>query len=268
MWEYIWCLSYLVLSPPAQTLAFMGNLSNTLVWCTHDNTQNSHPCFLSKTGSCEDLLFQFSSSQRQKWSRGLLNTPHMHPLQHDAHVQQHLSLHELSYLQGLTLAGVWIQMAALNRMWSHSCLSNGAPCVRPSRYFAKERKCSNTALVMCARDDCVCRALAWWSRSSWTTWWLRWTAQKTNVSLNKSWHHRISQWVEISSQQPRVRLSCEVTHSLNNVYLSKKHLSQSGNETHKYETEETDCFSKQKCKLTAFKNEMHSSCILIYNRGD
>lgn len=60
----------------------------------------------------------------------------------------------LSYLQELTLAGVWIQMAALNRMWSHSCFSSGAPCVRPSRYFAKERNCSNTALVMCTRDDC------------------------------------------------------------------------------------------------------------------
>lgn len=60
-----------------------------------------------------------------------------------------------SYLQKLTLAGVWIQMAALNRMWSQSCFSSGAPCVRPSRYFAKERNCSNTALVMCTRDDCT-----------------------------------------------------------------------------------------------------------------
>lgn len=52
-----------------------------------------------------------------------------------------------------TLVGVWIQMAALNRMWSHSCFSSGAPCVRPSKYLAKERNCSSTALVMCARDD-------------------------------------------------------------------------------------------------------------------
>lgn len=28
----------------------------------------------------------------------------------------------------------------------------------------------------------VCRASAWWNRSSWTTWWSRWMAQKTNVS--------------------------------------------------------------------------------------
>lgn len=26
------------------------------------------------------------------------------------------------------------------------------------------------------------RESAWWSRSSWTTWWSRWTEQKTNVS--------------------------------------------------------------------------------------
>ena len=36
------------------------------------------------------------------------------------------------------------------------------------------------------KDDeaslCVRRASAWWSRSSWTTWWSRWTEQKTNVS--------------------------------------------------------------------------------------
>lgn len=44
-------------------------------------------------------------------------------------------------------------MAALNKMWSHSCFCNGAPCVSPSKYLAKERNCSSTALVMCARDD-------------------------------------------------------------------------------------------------------------------
>lgn len=53
----------------------------------------------------------------------------------------------------LTLVGVWIQIAALNKMWSHSCFSSGAPCVRPSKYFAKESSCSSTSLVMCARDD-------------------------------------------------------------------------------------------------------------------
>ena len=58
----------------------------------------------------------------------------------------------------LTWAGVCIQMAALNRMWSHSCFSSGAPCVRPSRYLAKDRKCSSTALVMWTRDD-------WWTRT-------------------------------------------------------------------------------------------------------
>lgn len=58
------------------------------------------------------------------------------------------------YLQKLTLAGVWIQMAALNRMWSHSCFSSGAPCVRPSRYLAKDRNWSNTAPVTCTREDC------------------------------------------------------------------------------------------------------------------
>lgn len=55
--------------------------------------------------------------------------------------------------QTLTLAGVWIQMAALNRMWSHSCFSSGAPCVRPSRYLAKERNCSSTEPVTCTRED-------------------------------------------------------------------------------------------------------------------
>lgn len=58
------------------------------------------------------------------------------------------------YLQKLTLAGVWIQMAALNRMWSHSCFSSGAPCVRPSRYLAKDRNWSNTAPVTWTREDC------------------------------------------------------------------------------------------------------------------
>lgn len=57
------------------------------------------------------------------------------------------------HVQELTLVGVWIQIAALNKMWSHSCFSSGAPCVRPSKYFAKESNCSSTALVMCARDD-------------------------------------------------------------------------------------------------------------------
>lgn len=52
-----------------------------------------------------------------------------------------------------TLAGVCIQIAALKRTWSHSCLSSGAPWGKPSRYFAKDRNCSSTALVMWTRDD-------------------------------------------------------------------------------------------------------------------
>lgn len=34
----------------------------------------------------------------------------------------------------------------------------------------------------------ACRASAWWNRSSWTTWWSRWTAQKTNVSQRDGDH--------------------------------------------------------------------------------
>lgn len=52
-----------------------------------------------------------------------------------------------------TLAGVCIQIAALKRTWSHSCLRSGAPWGKPSRYFAKDRNCSSTALVIWTRDD-------------------------------------------------------------------------------------------------------------------
>ncbi len=52
----------------------------------------------------------------------------------------------------LTFAGMWIQIAALNRIWSQSCLRRGAPWVRPFRYLAKARNCSRTALVTCIRD--------------------------------------------------------------------------------------------------------------------
>lgn len=76
-----------------------------------------------------------------------------------------MSLYQPGYLQELTLAGVWIQMAGLKRIWSHSCFSSGAPCGRPSRYFAKERNCSKTALVMCARDDCEKEQRAGWNRN-------------------------------------------------------------------------------------------------------
>lgn len=53
----------------------------------------------------------------------------------------------------VTFAGVCIQMAGLNRIWSHSCFSKGAPCDNPSRYFANDRNCSNTALVMWTLED-------------------------------------------------------------------------------------------------------------------
>lgn len=52
----------------------------------------------------------------------------------------------------LTFAGMWIQIAALNRIWSQSCLRRGAPWLRPFRYLAKARNCSKTALVTCIRD--------------------------------------------------------------------------------------------------------------------
>lgn len=52
-----------------------------------------------------------------------------------------------------TFAGVCIQMAGLNKMWSQSCFSKGAPWDKPSRYFAKDKNCSKTALVMWTLDD-------------------------------------------------------------------------------------------------------------------
>lgn len=144
------------LTPTARTLA-IGNLTYTLVWHILHNMQNFHPYFLWNKGISEDLLFQISSLQRQWLHRRLLELSVFESSRYAATLamQRHLTLiHGLSYRPELTLAGVWIQMAALNRMWSHSCFSSGAPCVRPSRYFAKERNCSNTALVMCAREDC------------------------------------------------------------------------------------------------------------------
>lgn len=53
----------------------------------------------------------------------------------------------------LTFAGVWIQIAGLKRIWSHNCFSRGAPWESPSRYFAKDRNCSSTALVIWTLDD-------------------------------------------------------------------------------------------------------------------
>lgn len=52
-----------------------------------------------------------------------------------------------------TFAGVCIQMAGLNKMWSQSCFNKGAPWDKPSRCFAKDKNCSRTALVIWALDD-------------------------------------------------------------------------------------------------------------------
>lgn len=60
-----------------------------------------------------------------------------------------------SWTSKQTLAGVCIQMAALKRTWSQSCLRSGAPWGKPSRYLAKDKNCSRTALVMWTRDDCT-----------------------------------------------------------------------------------------------------------------
>lgn len=96
--------------------------------------------------------FKSLKAHKNHWNFLWLKAPAMHSLLPNNTSSDPCCV--LHYLQELTLAGVWIQMAALNRMWSHSCFKRGAPCVRPSRYFAKQRNCSNTALVMCAREDC------------------------------------------------------------------------------------------------------------------
>lgn len=111
--------------------------------------------FTSTCGVWNMHVFHFSSLHQQWWSKGEPSV--VKSSWHTAtspHLQVTFPFMHGHYLQELTLAGVWIQMAALNRMWSHSCFSSGAPCVRPSRYFAKERNCSKTAPEMCSRDDC------------------------------------------------------------------------------------------------------------------
>ena len=65
----------------------------------------------------------------------------------------HTHTHTYIHTDKQTLAGVCIQMAALKRTWSQSCFRSGAPWGKPSRYFAKDRNCSSTALVMWTRDD-------------------------------------------------------------------------------------------------------------------
>lgn len=90
--------------------------------------------------------------------------------------------------QTLTLAGVWIQMAALNRMWSQSCFSSGAPCVRPSRYLAKERNCSSTAPVTCTRED-------WWGRRHTVQQWRDRGKRKKRVFFSRlSFSRPLSHW--------------------------------------------------------------------------
>lgn len=53
----------------------------------------------------------------------------------------------------ITFAGVCIQIAGLKRMWSHNCFSRGAPWDNPSKYFANDKNCSRTALVIWTLDD-------------------------------------------------------------------------------------------------------------------
>lgn len=38
-------------------------------------------------------------------------------------------------------------------MWSHNCFSRGAPWDNPSKYFANDKNCSRTALVIWTLDD-------------------------------------------------------------------------------------------------------------------
>lgn len=53
----------------------------------------------------------------------------------------------------ITLAGVWIHMAGLRRMWSHNCLSRGIPFCRLLRYFENARQSSSTALLTWDLED-------------------------------------------------------------------------------------------------------------------
>lgn len=51
------------------------------------------------------------------------------------------------------MAGAWIQMAGLNRMWSHSCLSSKIPFCKLLRYLEKASTMSRTGLVTCTLED-------------------------------------------------------------------------------------------------------------------
>ncbi len=53
----------------------------------------------------------------------------------------------------VTLAGAWIQMAGLNRMWSHSCLSSKMPFCKLLRYLEKASTMSRTGRVTCTLED-------------------------------------------------------------------------------------------------------------------
>lgn len=61
----------------------------------------------------------------------------------------------------VTLAGAWIQMAGLNRMWSHSCLRSKMPFCKLLRYLEKANTMSRTGRVTCTLED--------WSTDSATT---------------------------------------------------------------------------------------------------
>lgn len=52
-----------------------------------------------------------------------------------------------------TLAGAWIQMAGLNRMWSQSCLSSMMPFCRLLRYLEKASTMSRTDRVTWTLED-------------------------------------------------------------------------------------------------------------------
>lgn len=52
-----------------------------------------------------------------------------------------------------TLAGAWIQMAGLNRMWSHSCLRSKMPFCKLLRYLEKASTMSRTGRVTCTLED-------------------------------------------------------------------------------------------------------------------
>lgn len=61
--------------------------------------------------------------------------------------------HCINVCTKMTLAGAWIQMAGLNRMWSHSCLSSMIPFCKLLRYLEKASTMSRTDHVTCTLED-------------------------------------------------------------------------------------------------------------------